>query len=196
MRQSLKAAVALVVLGFALFGTGCGRSQQSAESVTTATYEAAGISFQYPADWRAFPSEAVSQMKTQVADGLQEFGRTLVSLDMYGSPDGAAAFFVSKTQADSTLSADDILAERRRVYDDATAAGDVTSVNELEKTTLNGLPAVIEDVERSNGGRGHTVKLLQGRFIIELSLVVNDKGEYDKHIGEFEHTLATLKLQD
>jgi hypothetical protein len=115
---------------------------------------------------------------------------------MYISPDEEVCLIVSKIQADNALSADDILSERRKVDDDATTAGDVTQINRLEITTVYGLPAVVEDVERSNGGRGHTVKLLKGKFIVELSLIVNDKHRYDKHIGEYEQILASLKVRD
>ena len=187
-------ALVVLVLGFALFSTGCGKDEGSSKS--SATYQKAGISFQYPINWRSFRSEAVSGMRTQITSELRKFNRTLVSLDMYISSDEEVAFFVSKVQADNALSADDILAERRNVYEDATRAGDVTRVNKLERTTVNDLLAVVEDVERSNGGRGHTVKLLKGRLIVELSLIVNDKSKYDKHVGEYEQILATMKVQD
>jgi hypothetical protein len=87
---------------------------------------------------------------------------------MYISSDEEVAFFVSKVQSDNTLSTEDILLERGKFYDDAKRSGDVSNINKLEATTANDLPAVVEDVERSNGGRGHTVKLLYGKFIIEL----------------------------
>ena len=204
MKHWKNATMVLVMLGFALFGTGCGKDESSSKqapepgspSAATATYEKAGISFQHPSNWRSFPSEAVIGMRMQMTSELRKFNRTLVSLDMYISSDEEVAFCVSTILADKALSAEDILSERRKVYEDATRAGDVTRVNKLEPTTVNDLPAVIEDVERSNGGRGHTVKLLKGRHIIELSLIVNDKGKYDKHVGEYQQVLATLKVQD
>jgi len=172
------------------------QSRRAEEPKATATYQKAGISFQYPSNWRSFPSEAVSSMRTQMTSELRKFTRTMVSLDMYISSDEEVGFFVSKVLADSALSADDILAERRKFYDDAARAGDVTRINKLETITSNDLPAVVEDVERSNGGRGHTIKLLKGRVIVELSLIVNDRAKYDKHIGEYEKILGTLKVQD
>ena len=183
-----------IVLGFALLGAGCGKDE--AASKATTTYQRAGISFQYPSNWQSFPSEAVNGMKTTIADELRKFNRTLVSIDMYISDDKEVAFIVSRVQANTPLAASDVLSERQNVYNDATRAGDVTKVNRLESTIVNNLPAVIEDVERSNGGRGRTIKLLKERLIVELSLIVNRKGEYDKHVHEYEQILATLKIQD
>lgn len=172
------------------------QSSPTIEPKATATYQKAGISFQYPSNWHSFPSEAVNGMRTQMTSELRKFNRNLVLLDMFISSDEEVAFFVSQVQADNALSANDILLERRKFYDDAKRTGDVTNINQLEATTANNLPAVVEDVERSNGGRGHTVKMLKGRFIIELSLIVNKKSHYDKHVSEYEQILATLKVQD
>jgi hypothetical protein len=171
-------------------------NERTIETNAIATYEKEGISFQYPSSWRPFASEAVGGMRTQMTTELRKFNRTIVSLEMYISPDEEVAFFVSIVQADIGLSADDILSERRKFYDDATRAGDVTRINKLETMISSDLPAVVEDVERSNGGRGHSIKLLKGRRIIELSLIVNDKGKYDKHFVEYEQILATLNVQD
>jgi hypothetical protein len=135
-------------------------------------------------------------MKGQMAAELRKYNRTLLSLDMYISSDEEVAFFVSKVRAENGLSTDAILSERRKFYDDAKRAGDVTAINKLETTTINGQPAVVEDVERSNGGRGHTVKLLKGEVLVELSLIVNDKSKYAKHTHEYEQILATLSIQD
>lgn len=159
-------------------------------------YNNAGISFEYPTTWRSFPAQAVSGMRTTMVSKLGKYNRTLISLDMFISPDEEVAFFVSKVQAHDQLSVEDILSERRRFYDDATRAGDVTKVNKLEATTLNQFPAVVEDVERSNGGRGHTVKVLKGGFIVELSLVVNNKANYEGHTAEYNKILATLAIRE
>jgi hypothetical protein len=163
---------------------------------STVTYDKAGVSFRYPRSWRSFPSQAVNGMKGQMAAELRKYNRTLLSLDMYISSDEEVAFFVSKVRAENGLSTDAILSERRKFYDDAKRAGDVTAINKLETTTINGQPAVVEDVERSNGGRGHTVKLLKGEVLVELSLIVNDKSKYAKHTHEYEQILATLSIQD
>ena len=112
-------------------------------STATATYDKAGISFQYPCNWRSFSRKTASGMRIQMTRGLREFNRSLVSLDMYISSDEESCFFVSTVQADKALSAEDILSERRKVHEDAMRAGDVTRVNTLETTTVNNLPAVI-----------------------------------------------------
>ena len=58
------------------------------------------------------------------------------------------------------------------------------------------LPAVVEDVERQNGGRGRTVKLLKNNLLIELSLIVSKKANYNKYFPDFEMILATLKVEE
>ena len=160
------------------------------------TYSEAGISLQYPKTWRSFPSQAVSQIKANMATELRKYDRTLISLAMFISSDEEVAFFVSKVRADKPLTDDDILAERRKFYEDAVNAGDVTRINTLEKTTVKDLPAVVEDIERQNGGRGRTVKLLKGDFLIELSLIVNKKSNYDKYFPDFETIIATLTIEE
>lgn len=205
MNNTLKLILAVVAAGF-LFA-GCDKKEATTQTTQSQNgpsdaakaanhYENAGISFQYPISWHSARSEAVTAMKTQLTNELRNFNRALVAFDMLISSDEEVALLVSKVQTDNALTAADILSERGKVYDDATRAGDVTKINKLETTTVKNLPVIVEDVERSNGGRGHTVKLFKGRFIVELSLIVNNKAQYENHIGEYEEILASLTVQE
>jgi hypothetical protein len=201
MNNTLKLILAVVIVGFLFSSCDKKEATQSENGPSGAAkaannYENTGILFQYPSSWHSARSEAVTAMRTQLTNELRNFNRSLIAFDMFFSSDEEVALLVSKVQTDNALSAVDILAERGKVYDDATRAGDVTKINKLETITVKNLPAVVEDVERSNGGRGHTVKLLNGKYIVELSLIVNNKARYENHVGEYENILASLKLQE
>lgn len=159
----------------------------------TVKYENADVSFQYPISWKSVKGKVLEEAITQLTTELRTVNRTLVSLDLYTSSDNELAFIVSRIRTTNALSAEEIILERNGVHADAKRAGDVTRVNKLERVTINDLQGVVEDLERSNGGRGHTVKLLNGRLIVELSLVVNEKSRYEKYIAEYERILATVR---
>lgn len=155
-------------------------------------YDSAGISFEYPADWKSFPRDVVAGMKSSMASELRKYNRTLRVLEMYISPNEEVAFFFSSTDPEPSITAQSVVAERKKVHEDAIKAGDVTKVNALSQVEVNKWSAVREDVNRSNGGRGCTVKVLAQGKLLEFSLIVNNKANFDKYKGELDHILSSL----
>ena len=161
--------VLLVIFGTRLFGkdandansqTATGENaQQKSEQAKAAEkytkYETAGMSFEYPADWKSFPRDVVAGMKSSMASELSKYNRTLRVLEMYTSPNEEVAFFFSSTNPEPSITAQSVVAERKKVHEDAMKAGDVTKVNALSEVKVNKWSAVREDVEQSNGERLH-----------------------------------------
>ena len=73
-------------------------------------------------------------------------------------------------------------------------AGDVTKINHVKQTTVAKLPAIEEDVERSNGGRGRTVKVIFETAIFELSLVVNNGELFSDYSHYLDHIISTFAV--
>jgi len=157
-------------------------------------YETAGMSFEYPSDWKSFPRDFVAGMKSSMASELRKYNRTLKVLEMYISPNEEVAFFFSLVDPEPSITVQSIVEERKKVYEDATKAGDVTKVNALSEIKVNKWSAVREDVDRSNGGRGCTVKVLVQGNLLEFSLIVNNKANFDKYQGELDHILFSLSV--
>jgi len=83
---------------------------------------------------------------------------------------------------------------KRELYEDAKRAGDVTRVNYVRETTISKLPSVEEDVERSNGGRGRTYKVINGITVFEISFVANNKQDFSKYSELLVHLVSSLKV--
>ncbi|MDI6763527.1 MAG: hypothetical protein QME83_10925 [Thermodesulfobacteriota bacterium] len=189
-RSSLILSVVAILTCLLMF-----KHDQAMAAQKYAKYDSAGISFEYPADWKSFPRDFVASMKSSMASELKKYNRTLRVLEMYISPNEEVALFFSSADPEPTISAQSVVAEREKVHEDAMKARDVTKVNILVEEKVNEWPAVREDVERSNGGRGCTVKILAHAKLLEFSLVVNNKANFDKYKGELDHILASLSLR-
>lgn len=70
--------------------------------------------------------------------------------------------------------------------------GYVTKVNQLNIANVTNNPAVIEDVEWNNGGRGKKIKLLSGLYIYEFFLSVINKSNYKKYEPVLDHTIVSF----
>lgn len=159
-------------------------------------YDSAGISFEYPADWKSFPRDFVAGMKSSMASELKKYNRTLRVVEMYISPNEEVAFFFSSADPEPSITVQSVVAERKKVHEDAMKARDVTKVNTLAEEKVNKWSAVREDVERSNGGRGCTIKVLAHGKLLEFSLIVNNKANFDKYKGELDHILSSLSVSE
>ena len=176
----------------------------SPSSPTYIRFSKWAISFEYPAQWKEYPADRVAMMKDYIAAELQRipndpYERKLTEFTMITAPSGEAALLVSKITVVKPMQVEDLLAERKQVYEDAKRAGDVTRINHVKQTTVAKLPAVEEDVERSNGGRGCTVKVISETAIFELSLVVNNGklfSDYSHHLYHIISTFAVTAKQD
>jgi len=164
--------------------------EKGAEKYTK--YESAGMSFEYPAEWKSFPRDYVAEMKSSIAGELRKYNRTLKVLEMYISHNEEVGFFFSLADPEPSITIQSVVAERKKVHEDAAKAGDVTKVHALSEVKVNQWSAVREDVERSNGARGCTVKVLAEGKLLEFSLIVNNKANFDKYKGELDHILSSL----
>ncbi len=151
------------------------------------------VVFDYPSGWKPFPVEVVAQMKRQVGAELQKYKRYILDLQMFMSPKEEAAFFISKTRTDTPLSAQDLLTERQNVHRDALKAGYLTKVNTLEVVKSSAGSMVVEDVERNDGQRARTVKIIVSSFIYEVTLAVSLKSNYEKYRPYLDHVMETFR---
>lgn len=162
----------------------------------TYTFDRWGISFSYPSGWDSFTDPEVEALKHASENQLAPFGRTLQELKAFRSQGGELALFVSKLKTNTPLSPSGVLQERQGVLEAAQRAGDVTKVNLLEQTQIGaGATAVVEDLERSNGGRGRSLKVVSGHFLFEVSFVVSDKALYPKYSAAIDKLAASLKVE-
>lgn len=183
-----------LIFGYASILTAQEVSQTPA--IQYSSFERWGMKFEYPKDWQEHPQDRVEMMKSFIREQLESDNITLLEFTMITAPRQAASLMISKTQRQENATPEDLLRERQGVYRDAQAAGDVTKINQLEATTVDNKPGIIEDVERSNGGRGRTVKVIDGQIIFELSLIVSDKNNFVNYQPDFEHILKTLIITD
>ncbi|MDI6809789.1 MAG: hypothetical protein QME66_12570 [Candidatus Eisenbacteria bacterium] len=170
-------------------------SQKTQERVVQyATYNSDGISIEYPGAWRDVSNSADAEtMKMKIASGLAQFNRTLLSFAAFALPNDEGVLSLSKVQLQAEVTDNDILSERSQVHADATRDGYVTKVNTLTKARIKEWPAIVEDVELSNGGRAHCVKVIARGFYVELSMSL-DKSQYQKYVTAYNHSLESLQI--
>lgn len=153
-----------------------------------------GISFEYPARWSQYPDDRLRLMREHLAAELRPYDREVLEFAMITSPDNEIALLVTKYTTTKPLKPADLIAEREQVYEDAIRSGDVTKVNHLRETTFSNLPVVEEDVERSNGGRGRTYKVISGKVVYELSFVVRNKQCFPQYIADLKRVMSTVEV--
>jgi hypothetical protein len=147
------------------------------------------LSFEYPAAWHSFPSERV---KKAMASQGAPFGLELIELAIFVEPTDEAVLMLMKYKTSVAKTASEFIKERMQVYEDAKKAGDVTRVNHVVETSISGLPAVEEDVERSNGARGRTHKIIDGTTVYEISFIVNSKEHFANYSDTLEHLISSV----
>jgi hypothetical protein len=152
------------------------------------------LSFEYPNEWKEHPADRVAIMKNYVARELSPYDRELKEFEMIVGPNDETSILVMKYTTPNPLKPSDFIKERNQVYEDSKKAGDVTKVNHVKETTISGLPSVQEDVERSNGGRGRTFKLIDGTRVYEITFIVNDAKKFSEYSSVLDHLVSTIKV--
>jgi len=165
------------------------------ENVKYSKFDKWEVSFEYPAQWKEHPADRVAMMKDYMAAEAKKENLELLEFSMITGENDRVALIITKIRRAENIEIPKLVAERNQVYKDAIAAGDVTKVNYVRETTAGGLPAVEEDVERSNGGRGHTIKVVSGKLILEASFIAEKKEQFDPLCsGPVKHFVETVKL--
>lgn len=182
----------LLILPIICFG--CGNQEESTSSSKHTQFTRWGISFEYPRNWKEHPADRVALMKNYIAAELKPYDRDLIEFTMITGDNDDIALLVSKYNTSKELQPSELVAERNKVYKDAMNAGDVTKINHVKETTVANLPAVEEDVERSNGGRGRTYKIILDKTIFELSFVVSQGRKFDTYLDVLAHIISTLSI--
>ena len=154
------------------------------------------ITFQCPGEWKEWEAEKSVYAKQSLNEQLKPFNIEMLGFTMLMSPNEDAALLISKSERASPVIIEDLVKERENVYKDAKAAGDVTNVNQLEKTSINDKGALIEDVERATGGRAISMKIISGKKVFEISVVAKDKNDFDKYRPVFEAIIKTVKISE
>ena len=113
---------------------------------------------------------------------------------MLVGPNQGIALLVSKYTTATAMTPAEFIKERNQVYADAKRAGDDTKVNHVKERVVAALPAVEEDVERSNGGRGRTLKILNGTTIFELSFIANEGSQFPKYSAAIDRLVASIQV--
>ena len=155
-----------------------------------------GLSFDYPNEWREYPAGQVAAMKDSAGTELRSYDRSLKGLAVFTDPKDEALLLVMNYSTPKAMSSSEMVLERNKVYEDGKRAGDVTKVNVVKETTIGGRPAVEEDVERSNGGRGQTHKIIDGTEIFEISFIAKSMSQFSLYSGVIDHLVSTVTLEN
>jgi hypothetical protein len=153
-----------------------------------------GLSFDYPREWEEASANELVQLKDYLATQIRTEGMELIELACFWGPNTEILLTISKYQIPTKKTPSEIIQERNDVYADAMRAGDVTKVNYVRETIAADFPAVEEDVERSNGGRGLTLKIINGITIFEISFIVTDAAKFPQYSDSFSHLVSTINL--
>jgi hypothetical protein len=153
-----------------------------------------GLSFDYPREWEESSANDLAQIKDYLAEQFRTEGMELLELALFWGPNTEIVLSISKYQIPTEKTPSEIIQERNDVYTEAMRAGDVTKVNYVRETIVANLPAVEEDVERSNGGRGLTLKIINGITIFEISFIVTDAANFPQYSDSFSHLVSTINL--
>ena len=162
-----------------------------------------GVAFEYPKSFHEWPQDRTQKMKdfiskelaTSLKEGNAPCGeRSLTEFTTLVSKDKTVAISFSKFEFAKAPTADDLLGERRSVLGEAKKANDVTEVKLLEKTQIAGCNAVREDVERSDGGRGVCLHLLDGKTTYNVAWIVHDKTRFADWEEYLRHLTTTLRV--
>jgi len=170
------------------------KSKGKPVDTTYAHFSKWSLSFDYPKEWQEHPAERVAMMKDYLAKELRPYGRELQEFTMIVGPNNEIALLVTKYTTPTPMKPSEFVVERNQVYNDAMKAGDVTKVNHVKEATLGNLPAVDEDVERSNGGRGRSFKLIDGTIVFEISFVVNNAKRFSEYYSVLDHFVSTVRV--
>ena len=181
------------VLAFAVLCFLCTSCESGAEGKNYTSFSRWGISFEYPKEWKEHPANRVEIMKESFAQALRGMGdgRDLKEFTCFFGPKNYTGLMVMKyTTPNKMMNPSEFIEERNQVYDDAKSAGDVTKVNYVKETTAFGLPAVEEDVERSNGERGRIYTIIDGTTVFSISFILDTKASWATLSPAIEHFVA------
>ena len=153
-----------------------------------------GLSFEYPPDWQLYSQDHVAMMKQYLEKELRPYGRTLLEFAVIHTPNDEVSLLVSKYSMRKPMKPSEFIEERNQVYEMAKRSGDVTKVNYVKETTVANLPAVEEDVERSNGGRGRTLKIINETTVFEISFIVNDAAKFPQYSEALSHLVSSINI--
>lgn len=187
-------------LGSIAFVGGCGKqddtahAQKKSGAINYTHFSKWGLSFEYPQEWKEYPADRVAMMKDALGSQLRPYGREILSFAMITGSNEEIALVVCQYTTLKEMQPSEFVTERNQVYNDAKRAGDVTKVNYVKETKIGGLPGVEEDVERSNGGRGRTHKIINGKTVFEISFVVNNAAHFAKYSDALDHLVSTVAL--
>jgi hypothetical protein len=154
------------------------------------------ILFQCRGEWKEWGSQESAYAKDSLNEQLSKFDIEMLEFTMLTNPEETAAIIISKSLRQNPIIIEELVNERENVYKDAKVAGDVTQVNKIEQTTIDNKPAVVEDVERSTGGRAISMKIVSGQKIFEISLIIRDKKDFDSYRPVFEEILKTIRIPE
>lgn len=174
--------------------SGYANAQQKTIGTKEAGFSKWGLSFEYPSGWQEHPADRVAMMKDYLAKELRPYGRELQEFAMIVGPNQEIALLITKYVTPKSMKPSEFIKERNKVYDEAKRAGDVTKVNHVKEITVSKLPAVEEDVERSNGGRGRTYKVMDGTTVFEVSIVVHSKAQWSKYSTAIENLVSSMTV--
>ncbi len=166
------------------------------ETSSSARFSQWGLTFEYPQDWKESRSDQVTATKENLAQSLTAFGRRLDGYSLILSSTGEAGLIVTKIITPTPMTPTAVVAERRQFYADAANAGEVAHVKAIKDTLINGWPAVLEDVEKSNGGRCRSYKILSGTSIYEVSCIVMDAALWSKYSETMDQIISRLTFDD
>ncbi len=172
----------------------CGSQEKSTSSDVYTQFNRWGISFEYPRGWKEHSAERVALMKNYMEEELKPYDMNLIEFTMIAGDNDGIVLLISKYVRPEEVQPSELIDERNKVYEDAMNAGDVTKINHIKETIVANLPTVEEDVERSNGGRGRTYKLILSRTIIELSFVAPQGRKFDTYLDAVNHVISTLSI--
>lgn len=170
------------------------RGQEKATDTESARFTRWGIAFNYPAGWNEYPADRVALMKSAIAGQLRPFHRDLLEFAVFTAPGDEMVLIISKYTTPRVMKPSQFIDERKNAYQEAKRSGDVTKVNYVKETSVSKLAAVDEDVERSNGGRGRTLKIIRGNTVFELSFVVQRATAFSAHSNAMNQLIASVVI--
>lgn len=153
------------------------------------------ISFDYPREWKEHSSDREAMMKAYLANEVRPYEKQLQEFVMIADPNNKVALLVTKSTIPQPTNTPDLIEDRKLIYNDAKRAGDVTKINYIKETRISKLPAVEEDIERRNGGRGRTHKIIDGTTIYEISLVMHNAKEFSKYSSILKHIISSILVK-
>lgn len=151
------------------------------------TFDRWGLTFKHPVEFEEMPREKLAAMRTAIDTQLaQELAkptcvagsRRIQDFTVLTDPGEQVAVVATLLVFDVAPEAERFKEERELVVRQEMQRGDVTRNNTIELTRVGSWPALIEDDERSNRGRGVCLHILAGKKLYQVAFVVNDREHF------------------